>query len=103
MDGKITEKTAEEKLMNFLDDKKKIKSWPAKKDLKVAALEYLSTKFEEGVFYKEKEVNDIIKEWHTFGDFFLLRRGLIEEGFLIRTRDGSQYWKASENGTCAGL
>lgn len=80
-------------LANFLDEDKKIKSWPAKKEKKQAVLLYLSTKFEKDRMYTEKEVNERINEWHTFRDFFLLRRGLIEEGLLNRTRDGSRYWK----------
>ena len=77
----------------FLDEKKKIKIWPAKRDLKIEILKYLAQKFETGVIYTEKEVNEIIKNWHTFSDFFLLRRGLIDMKYLSRTKDGLQYWK----------
>lgn len=77
---------------NFLDEDGKIKAWPAKHEKKTAVLSYLSTKFETGTFYTEKQVNEIIKEWHTFGDFFLLRRGLIDKKLLRRTDDGSKYW-----------
>ncbi len=77
----------------FLDEDKKIKLWPGKREMKMEVLHYLSEKFETGVFYTEKEVNEIIKNWHTFGDFFLLRRELIEMKYLSRTRDGLQYWK----------
>ncbi len=80
-------------ISQFLDDKQRIKSWPAKKDRKIAVLYYLSEKFEEEVKYTEKEVNEIIKRWHTFEDFFLLRRGLVDMKFLLRARDGSVYWK----------
>lgn len=85
-----------EVISQFLDDEQRIKSWPAKKDRKIAVLYYLSEKFEEEVKYTEKEVNEIIKRWHTFEDFFLLRRGLVDMKFLLRARDGSVYWKATE-------
>lgn len=77
----------------FLDDKSRIKIWPAKKDKKLEVLSYLSAKFESGRFYTEKEVNQIIDNWHTFGDYFLLRRALIDYRFLSRTTNGSKYWK----------
>jgi hypothetical protein len=77
----------------YLDEDNKIKIWPSKKVLKTEVLAYLAEKFEPGVFYAEKEVNEIIKAWHTFGDFFLLRRELIDKKFLSRTQDGSKYWK----------
>jgi hypothetical protein len=80
----------------FLDDNKKIKSWPAKHDMKREVLMYLAEKFESGVYYTEKDVNEIINNWHTFRDFFLLRRGLIDNKLLKRTIDGKSYWKENE-------
>ena len=43
--------------------------------------------------YTEKEVNALLDERHTFGDFFLLRRELCDSGLLQRERDGSRYWR----------
>ncbi|SHO47055.1 DUF2087 domain-containing protein [Anaerocolumna xylanovorans] len=92
--NKFEDKTeVQEMISRFLDEELRVKSWPAKKERKEAVLYYISTKFEEGVMYSEKEVNEIIMKWHTFGDFFLLRRGLIDGKFLVRARDGSRYWK----------
>lgn len=85
-----------ETIKRFLDDQGKIKIWPKKKELKIEILKYLSTKFEVDRNYVEKEVNAIIENWHTFNDFFLLRRGMIDYKFLRRTRDGSKYWKQEE-------
>jgi hypothetical protein len=80
-------------MKRFLDDEERIKIWPAKHEMKHAVLEYLADKFDEEVFYTEKEVNAIINLWHTFGDYFLLRRGLIDLKLICRTRDGMKYWK----------
>ncbi|WP_291567317.1 MULTISPECIES: DUF2087 domain-containing protein [unclassified Clostridium] len=80
----------------FLDDKGRIKIWPAKKELKVEILSYLVSKFEYNYSYTEKEVNSIINEWHTFEDYFLLRRGLIDYKLLSREKDGSKYWRKGE-------
>ena len=77
----------------FMDDKGRIKIWAAKKEMKFEILKYISTKFECGRFYTEKEVNAVIEEWHTFGDYFLVRRGLIDHQLLSRTKSGSRYWK----------
>ncbi len=83
----------------YLDGDKKIKTWPSKKSVKIEILAYLSEKFEQDVFYTEKEVNEIVKNWHTFGDFFLLRRELIDKKFLSRTQDGANYWKEERTTT----
>jgi hypothetical protein len=87
----------EQKIKRFLDDKGRLKQLPSKSSVKREALEYLSGKFEDGIKYTEREVNQILTEWSTIGDYFLLRRGLIENGLLGRTADGSQYWKRSEH------
>lgn len=84
-----------EDVNKFLDDKGRIKIWPTKRDKKALVLEYLAEKFEFEKNYSEKEVNSIIISWHTFEDYFLLRRELIEQKLLLRTKDGSSYWKAS--------
>lgn len=83
----------ERDINNFLDIEGRIKSWPSKMIKKKEVLHYLSCKFELNRTYTEKEVNDIISEWHTFGDLFILRRGMIDMKFLRRTRDGSSYWR----------
>nr|WP_312579820.1 DUF2087 domain-containing protein [Sedimentibacter sp.] len=76
----------------FLDDDGKIKQVPVPNKNKIQVLDYLANKFEQGKSYKEKEVNEIIDDWHTFGDYFLLRRLLIDYKLLMRTANGDSYW-----------
>ena len=64
---------------------------------RIPVLRYLAGKFEEDLVYSQKEVNSIINEWHNFGDYFILRRLLIDYGFLARTADGSRYWVVKED------
>ena len=80
----------------FLDTEGKIKQLPQKVMIKKEVLAYLALKFEFDIDYTEKEVNEIIKTWHTFNDYFLLRRELIDYRFISRTTDGSRYWKDSK-------
>jgi Ser/Thr protein kinase RdoA (MazF antagonist) len=80
-------------LKNFTDDSGRIKTWAAKRDKKIEILKYISTKFESGRFYSQNEVNALIEQWHTFGDLFIIRRGLVDYMLLTRTRDGARYWK----------
>lgn len=75
----------------FLDAQGRLASWPAKVTDKLSVLEYLSTKFAYEKAYSEQEVNQLLKEWHTFHDWPLLRRELFENGFIKRNRDGSNY------------
>lgn len=77
----------------YLDDEGRIKIWPKKREARLEILKYLGGKFEKGIDYTEKQVNEIINNYHTFNDYFLLRRELVESKFLTRTRDCSKYWK----------
>jgi hypothetical protein len=81
-----------DEMMRFLDTEGRVRVWPARREMKRRILEYLATKFQAGQMYSEKEVNDVLRKWHTFEDYFLLRRGLVDERLLLRTRNGATYW-----------
>lgn len=75
----------------FLNDTGQVVQWPSKQGDKLLVLEYLANKFESDHSYSEPEVNAIIKSWHSFGDWPLLRRELVYYGFIVRRIDGSDY------------
>lgn len=81
------------KIKQFLDSSGKIAQLPQKQKIRYALLEYLSEKFELDRTYSEQEINIICDKWHTFNDYFLLRRELIDNCLLCRERDGSRYWR----------
>lgn len=58
--------------------------WPAKAADRMLVLDFLAAKFEAGRDYTEREVNDILKRHHNFGDWALLRRELFESGRFLR-------------------
>lgn len=84
------------KIARFLSPEGKITQLPQKQSVRLALLSYLSQQFDEDRFYTEQEVNALCEKWHTFGDYFLLRRELIDQNFLSRKADGSLYWKVKE-------
>lgn len=79
-------------IKQFLDDDGRITQFPRKHSSSLQVLEYLVTKFQKGHLYNEKQVNEICNHWHTFNDYFVLRRSLVDEGFLKREINGSSYW-----------
>lgn len=87
------EKQKQDGISRFLDEDGKIRQLPSKEMPRRLILNYLAAKFVCGKDYTEKQVNAIISEWHTFNDYFILRRELIEHKLLSRTTDGSRYWK----------
>ena len=76
----------------FLDSQGQLKVFPAKRKKKLSALAYLAGKFEQGKIYTEREVNELLNQWHLFGDPATLRRELYNNRFLDREADGSRYW-----------
>ncbi|MDD3168339.1 MAG: DUF2087 domain-containing protein [Eubacteriales bacterium] len=79
-------------VLRFLDEDR-IRQLPVKGAHRLAVLRYLASKFETGKGYTEAQVNAIIDEWHTFGDYFILRRELVDSGLLKRLPNGSNYWR----------
>ena len=71
-----------------------LKQFPAREKKKLAVLRRISQCFTPGQRYTEPEINEILRG--IYDDFPLLRRYLIEYGFLKRTRDCRTYWKEEE-------
>ncbi|MDX2077983.1 MAG: DUF2087 domain-containing protein [bacterium] len=86
------------RIQHYLDEQGRVTRFPiSKKNRKDQAiiLDYLAEKFELGKIYSEREVNDILKQWHTFEDWAILRRELFERGLLNRKLDCSEYWRTN--------
>lgn len=64
--------------------------FPLKEKKRVAIVRHLLKNFDSDKTYTEKEVNGILQPFYH--DYVLLRRYLIEYGFMDRTQDGSSYW-----------
>ena len=62
---------------------------PARRHRRLALLDHLAQRFEPGEQFDEQEVNRRLREVHE--DVAMLRRYLVDEGFLDR-RDGL-YWR----------
>lgn len=78
-------------LNNFLTPDGKVSVWPAKASKKLVILDYLITKFQKDKIYTEKQVNDILRAWHTFDGWAVLRRALIDGGLMTRDKNGYEY------------
>ncbi len=76
---------------NFLNEKGQLTLFPAKRKKKLFVLIYLIQKFDQDKVYTEKEVNEVLNQWHTFSDPVTLRRELYDHRFLDRNKEGSQY------------
>lgn len=73
----------------FVDGK--LKTFSMKEKYKIIILREIMKSFEQSVQYSEKEVDKILKEIYL-EDYVLIRRYLIEYGFMDRTKDCKYYW-----------
>ncbi|MDX1995432.1 MAG: DUF2087 domain-containing protein [bacterium] len=88
-----------DRLNAYLDAEGRVTRWPTRKGTfadQELVLAYLATKFEAGKVYTEREVNDVLRQYHTFEDWALLRRELFERGYLNREKNGSLYWRTEQ-------
>ncbi|MGW6384241.1 DUF2087 domain-containing protein [Peribacillus butanolivorans] len=67
-----------------------LSTFPPKEKQRFIVLQEISKRFKNDQKYSEKEINQILEA--AYHDYVLLRRYLIEYGFLDRKPDGSQYW-----------
>lgn len=75
----------------LLDVEGRVVRWPTKQQQVVARPAYLATKFDPDASYSEAEINAILKQWHTFGDWSLLRRAMVDYRFMRRDPAGNRY------------
>jgi hypothetical protein len=86
------------RIQHYLDEHGRVTRFPiSKKNRKDQAiiLAYLAEKFEPDKIYTEREVNDLLRQWHTFEDWAILRREMFERGLINRKLDCSEYWRTS--------
>jgi hypothetical protein len=79
-------------LKPFLNEKLQLTAWPARNRKKLHALYYLAQKLEAGRLYTERELGDLLDDWHTFHDPATLRREMYTHRLIDRSRDGRSYW-----------
>ncbi len=81
------------KALSQFDESGRLLRWPRKYSVQRLAMWVLWMQFDGRRVYTEREVNQVLKAWHTWGDHVTLRRELINDRLLTRKSDGSQYRK----------
>ena len=67
-----------------------LKTIPLQQKKLQAVLRYVAKAFEDNKRYSEKQVNEILSQYHE--DYALLRRELVEFGIMERQGGGGEYW-----------
>ena len=78
-------------LKTYLNADGTIRQLPQEGKKMLIILHFILDAFAFGANYTEKEVNTILRRFHT--DTATLRRNLIDYGFMARESDGTRYWR----------
>jgi hypothetical protein len=87
------------KTLSQFDAQGRLLRLPNKLTVQKMAVWCLWTRFSAKRRYTEREINDVLKAYNTFGDHVTLRRELVETGLLQRTPDCAVYRKCAAKPT----
>jgi hypothetical protein len=88
-----------QKALTQFDGHGRLSRWPYKFSVQRLAMWGLWLRFDSGRTYAEREVNEILRAWTTYGDHVTPRRELVEMKLLGRKDDCSVYWKEPQRPT----
>ncbi|ABD89024.1 DUF2087 domain-containing protein [Rhodopseudomonas palustris] len=80
-----------ERLARYFDAQGLLTRWPSKASHRVPCLWMVWSRLTPRQSFSEKAINAQIEALHQFGDYALLRRELVDGGWLTRKPDGSDY------------
>ncbi|MBX9976485.1 DUF2087 domain-containing protein [Cytobacillus firmus] len=88
----ITEEEQEKILKKYFPEgtDKPLVKFPPKEKQRLIVLREIAGQLQPEHIYGEKELNQVLKDFYE--DYALIRRYLIDYGFLDRKLDGSEYW-----------
>ncbi len=88
----ITEEEQQEVMKKFFTEKPHccLKKFPQKEKQRLIVLREIAKQLDNERTYTEKEINQILQD--IYHDYVMIRRYLIEYGFVDRKPDGSHYW-----------
>lgn len=78
-------------LLRHFDESGMLLRWPKKFTLRMLSLWVMWSRVPTRTAHSELEINEMLRNNHHFEDHALLRRELVDRGFLERTADGRKY------------
>lgn len=80
-----------EKAARYFDRDGILESWPSRLALQTLCQWVFWSRLPRGEVFTERQISDLIGDWHAFGDHALIRRAMIDAKMLARTPDGREY------------
>jgi hypothetical protein len=80
-----------EKVSRHFDADGMMMRWPSKASHAELCLWVMWSRLPAGEVFTEREISEMLADWHSFGDHALLRRGMVDARLVSRTVDGREY------------
>ncbi len=80
-----------EKVARHFDTDGSLVRWPGRTKQQVLCLWAFWSRIPPETSFTEREISDLLNDWHRFGDHALIRRSLYEYHLVQRTIDGRDY------------
>ena len=90
-DGALVDHTRVEKVLRHFDTEGRMIRWPGRTNHQDLCLWVIWSRLPAAERLSEPEVNQVIIDAHSFGDYAILRRSLVDAHMLTRTPDGRIY------------
>ena len=90
-DGALVDHARVEKVLRHFDIEGRMIRWPGRTNHQDLCLWVIWSRLPAAERLSEREVNQAIIDAHSFGDYAILRRSLVDAHMLTRTPDGRIY------------
>ncbi|BCA31362.1 DUF2087 domain-containing protein [Metapseudomonas otitidis] len=84
------------RLLRYFDEQGRLRSWPGKHSHRRPCLSAIWMALPPRTRMSEREVDAHIRTAASLGDHVLLRRELVDAGWLVRTPDGREYRRVEQ-------
>jgi len=85
-----------ERVARHFDAAGRLIRWPSRVNHQELCLWVLWSRIVAGRAYSERQIGDLLKKHHLFGDHALLRRALVDYRLVSRISDGSEYRRTGQ-------
>lgn len=80
-----------EKVARYFDQDGVLTSWPSRLAFQTLSQWVFWSRIPRGQTFTEREISELIRGWHAFGDHALIRRAMVDAKMLERNQNGREY------------
>lgn len=85
------------RVLRCFDAAGRLQRWPSKRSEQILALWAVWSFLPSRTRFDELEISSLLRSWHDYDDYALLRRELCDHDLLRRTPDGRIYQRVEQD------